>query len=166
MGGDQLDYEDGPSLPATGLLDIKLHINSVISDAHCGARYGTADIRNYYLNSPMQKISYMRISTKYISEGIMTKYALHDKVHNCHIYVEIYKGLYRVKESGIIVFQLLKKLTLHGYSPMQYTHGMWKYDTLPTTFTLATYDFSIKYVNTKHLEQLVAVLRKKYLLSL
>jgi len=36
-GGDKLDYPGDPSSPAEAILDAKLHINSVISDAKHGA---------------------------------------------------------------------------------------------------------------------------------
>ena len=33
LGGDKLDYPEDPSAPAVGLLDTKIHLNSVISDS-------------------------------------------------------------------------------------------------------------------------------------
>ena len=54
MGGDGLDFEEDPSSPAAGLLDIKIHVNSTISDAHRGAQYRVADINNFYLGNPMK----------------------------------------------------------------------------------------------------------------
>ena len=53
VGGDRLDYEDSPSYPAFSLLDTKIMLNSIISDAHKGALYRTADIKNDYLNNHM-----------------------------------------------------------------------------------------------------------------
>jgi hypothetical protein len=47
VGGDRLDaYQDVRS-PAIGLIDTKLHLNSVISDAKDGARYCTGDLKDF-----------------------------------------------------------------------------------------------------------------------
>ena len=45
-GDDKLYYNGNPSSPDAALLDIKIHINSVISDSERGARYLTAGIKN------------------------------------------------------------------------------------------------------------------------
>ena len=53
IGGDRLDYEDDLISPAILLLDTNIMPNSVISDAHNGARYCTANVKSFYLNNPM-----------------------------------------------------------------------------------------------------------------
>lgn len=132
VGGDQLDCKEDPSSPAAGLLDIKIHVNSTISDAHLGAQYGTTDINNFYLNNARKEFRYMHISTKKLPEEVMLEYDLHDNIHNKYVYVEICKGMYGLKEAGLIAFQrLVKNLTPFGYSPMCYTPGLWKHNTLP-----------------------------------
>jgi hypothetical protein len=53
VGGDRLDYPaDNASSPAVSMLDTKVHLNSIISDAHKGARYLCMEISNYYLSNP------------------------------------------------------------------------------------------------------------------
>ena len=44
VGGEKLDYPADPSAPAVGLLDTKIHLNSVISYSKKGARYFVANI--------------------------------------------------------------------------------------------------------------------------
>ena len=68
VGGKKLDYPEDPSAPAVGLLDTKIHLNSVISDSKKGARYFVADINNYYLNNMLIHLQYMRIHAKYFTE--------------------------------------------------------------------------------------------------
>ena len=104
VGGNKLEYEDDPSSPAAGLLDIKIHLNSTISDASKGARYATADIENMYLNNPMKTYRYMRIPIVDIPNEILQKYNIKHLIHNGHIYVEIRKGMYGLKEAGIIAY--------------------------------------------------------------
>ena len=59
--GENIIYNGNPRSPETSLLDLKIHLNSVISDACKCTRYFTADIINYYLNNPMAKFQYMRL---------------------------------------------------------------------------------------------------------
>ena len=94
VGGDRLDYEEDPSSPAVSLLDTKIMLNSVISDAHKGARYCTADIKNFYLNNPMSTFRYMRIPLKYINPEIMVEYDINSVDFNEYVHVEIHKGMY------------------------------------------------------------------------
>ena len=48
IGGDVLEYENNASSPAASLLETKLLLNSVISDAHAGARFMTADLKDFH----------------------------------------------------------------------------------------------------------------------
>ena len=43
VGGDKLNYPEDPNAPAVGLLDTKIHLNSVISDLKKGAIYFVDD---------------------------------------------------------------------------------------------------------------------------
>ena len=49
VGGDKLEYDGNPSSPTISLLNTKIFFNSVISDAHKGAKFATVDIKNHYL---------------------------------------------------------------------------------------------------------------------
>ena len=66
VGGDRLDYWDNAASPAASLLETKLMINSVISDAHRGARFMSLDIKDHFLQSILPEPEYMRIHSKYI----------------------------------------------------------------------------------------------------
>ena len=88
-------------------MDIKIHLNSTISDAVRGARYATADIENYYLNNPMKFFRYMRIALKDIPPEIIIEYNLLSIAHNGYVFIEISKGMYGLKEAGIIASNAL-----------------------------------------------------------
>ena len=49
IGGDVLEYENNASSPAASLLESKLIIDSVISDAQSGAQFMTADLKDFFL---------------------------------------------------------------------------------------------------------------------
>ena len=72
VGGEKLTYNGDPSSLEISLLDLKIHLNSVISDARKVDRYLTADIIDYYLNNPMVNYQYMRIHLKDIIRCYIT----------------------------------------------------------------------------------------------
>jgi len=47
--------------PVASLLETKLILNSVISDADKGARFLTADVKDFFLAMPMQKPEFMKV---------------------------------------------------------------------------------------------------------
>ena len=53
VGGDQLDYLGNQSSPAASLLETKMLLNSVISDAKDGARFMTMDLKDHFLQSTL-----------------------------------------------------------------------------------------------------------------
>ena len=70
VGGDRLTYNDDAGSPAANLLETKILINSIISDAAKGARFMTADVKDFFLNSPMKRAEYMKTSYKHFPRDI------------------------------------------------------------------------------------------------
>ena len=79
-GGDKLTYDGDAGAPAASLLETKLMINSVISDAKDGARFMSCDLKDFFLATPMVNPEYMRILYKYIPHDIRTMYNLDSKL--------------------------------------------------------------------------------------
>jgi len=129
------------------MLDAKLHINSTISDAHKGARHLGLGIKNYYLGVPMDYYQYIRVQENVIPKEIWDDPGYEIPISDDgYIYLKIHRGMYGLKEAGIIAFnQLVKKLAPSGYEPMPFTPGLWKYLTRKTTFVLCVNNFSVKY---------------------
>ena len=65
-----LDYFGDASSPAASLLETKLLINSVISDAHRGAQFCTLDVKDFFLQSLLEEPEYLRIHQKYFLPDI------------------------------------------------------------------------------------------------
>jgi hypothetical protein len=168
VGGDRLDaYQDVRS-PAVGIIDTKLHLNSTISDAKHGARYCTADLKDFFLVSDMKVYQYMRIHRKYVTQEIMDEYDLKDEHFDSkgYVYMEIRKGMYGLKEASILAYEQLKEhLAPHGYAPARFTPGLWCHKTKRTTFTLAVDDFGIKYFTKADADHLFAAIESKYVLT-
>ena len=49
----------------------------------------TADAANFYLETPMERKEYLRISVELIPQEFMDLYGLHDKVKNGYVCCEI-----------------------------------------------------------------------------
>ena len=110
VGGDKFTCEFDVASPAASVLETKLILNSVISDAHKGARFLTLDIKDFFLCSALDDPEYMRIRAKYFSNVFREKYNLNQKI-NCdgYIYCMIQKGMYGLKQAGILAYKQLVK---------------------------------------------------------
>ncbi len=76
VGGDRLSYNQDPGSPATSLVETKILLNSVISDAHRGARFISYDLKDYFLATPMDRPEFMKVKLKYFPDDIINKYQL------------------------------------------------------------------------------------------
>ena len=61
--------------------------NSVISTP--GSRYICADVKIFYLETPLDRYEYMRMPVKLIPQEFIDLYNLTPKVKNGYIYIEI-----------------------------------------------------------------------------
>ena len=69
----------------------------------------TMDISNFYLNLPLSRPENIRLKISDISEEIIDKYHLREKVTEAgHVYIESNKGMYGLLQTGLIANQLLK----------------------------------------------------------
>ena len=133
-GGDRLDCPYNVSSPAVSMPNAKLHINSTISDAHLGARYLGINISNFYIGADMPYHQYMRVHPSKIPKEIWDEYDI-NIAPDGFVYLDIRKGMYGLKESGVLAFnKLVKALAPHGYEPIPNTTGLWIHKTRKTTF--------------------------------
>ena len=166
IGGDKLEYDKDTASPTANLLDTKILINSTISDANCGARFMSLDIKDFFLNSPLpvEDREYMKIHSRYFSEEYKTMNNLHDKVNkDGFIYCEIILGLYGLKQAAILAYRQLKeRLEPAGYFPIKESNGLWAHQSRKTIFALCVDDFGIKYFSKNDAEHLINTLKNYY----
>jgi Reverse transcriptase (RNA-dependent DNA polymerase) len=122
---------------------IKILLNSVVSTP--GAKFCTADITNFYLNTPMEREEYVRIAINLIPPEIIKEYNLMKLVDaNGAVLARVDKGMYGLAQAGMLANKLLKDcLAKHGYHECTHTPGLWRHETRPIIFTLAVDDFGI-----------------------
>ena len=105
-------------------------------------------LKNFYLNTSLERYEYILIPTNMISENIMHEYKLHDLTHNGGILAKIRKSMYGLSHVGRIFHEaLLRHIKQGGYHPTQYTPGLFKHKTKPLAFCLIVDDFGVKYNN-------------------
>jgi hypothetical protein len=161
VGGNHVDYKGDISTKTADLTTAKCLFNSAISTP--GAKFMTADIKYFYLNTPMNRYEYMRIPEKDTPATIMTQYNLAPLLHNGAVYVEIRKGMYGLPQAGRIANdQLLTFLAQDRYHQAPNTPGLFTHITRPATFSLVVDYFGIKYVGREHAKHLVTTLQKFY----
>ena len=161
VGGNLIDYPGELTTRTAGLTTTKILWNSVLSTP--GAKYMCADIKNFYLETPLDRFEYMRMRIALIPEDIIEHYNLRSKEKNGYVYLEIRKGMYGLPQSGILANKLLKKrLATAGYYELPHTPGLWKHVTRPIAFTLVVDDFGIRYVGDEHARHLCDALKKEY----
>ena len=71
------------------------------------ARYITAGIKNYYLNNTMAHFQYMKIPINHITQEMRDEYNINNIALDDHVHTEIRKGIYILKEAGILAFNQL-----------------------------------------------------------
>ena len=167
VGGDRLDYNYDAGSPAASILETKLTINSVISDANQGARFMGADLKDFFLASPMKEPEYMRIHSRFFPPDVRKQYNIDSLIaSDNYVYIRIKKGMYGLIQAATLAYKNLKKnLEPHGYYPCPNTEGLWKHVSRRTTFCLCVDDFGIKYFSKEDVNHLLASLRQNYKIS-
>jgi len=164
VGGDRVDYPGDVSTKTADLATVKTLLNSTISTP--GARFMTGDLKDFYLNTPLDRYEYMRMPVNIIPESIMLQYNLEPLVHNGYVYTEIRKGMYGLPQAGKIANDRLTTfLAPYGYKPTPITPGLWRHTTKDLAFTLVVDDFGVKYTNQADAKDLMTTLNKLYRVS-
>ena len=162
VGGNLNDYPDPVTTRTCDLVTFKMHINSTLSRPK--RKYCSFDVKNFYLNTPMEHSEYMKIQLAQIPDEIITEYNLKNKAHhNGAVYIEIRKGMYGLAQASMLANKLLKhQLAKHGYYEVHHTPGYWRHMWRPIDFTLVVDDFGMGYKDNEHALHLLQTLRKYY----
>jgi hypothetical protein len=79
------------------------------------------------------------------------------------VYLEIRKGMYGLKQAGLLVNQLLqKRLKPFGYHPARHIPGLWLHNTKSTAFSFVVDDLTVKYVTLADAHHLRNALLRNY----
>jgi hypothetical protein len=162
--GDRLDYSGDIATSTADITTFKILINSTLSTED--AAMMVVDIKNYYLGTPLPRFEYKKMLLSRFPEEIVQNYNLNALAVDGWVYIETRKGMYGLKQAGLLANQLLQtRLAPFGYYPAQHTPGLWLHKTRPISFTLVVDDFAVKYVGKQHAEHLQNALLKTYELT-
>ena len=149
VGGNLLDFTGNLSAPTASVTTAKCVFNSVVSTT--GSRYLLADIKHFYLNNILPDPEFIWIPLKIIPQEIIDTYDLKALVDDQGwIYMRIEKGMYGLKQAGIITNQeLVKHIAPFGYHPVKHTPVLCFHNSKKTFFSLLVDDFCVKYCSTE-----------------
>jgi hypothetical protein len=151
VGGERLDYSGDVATSTADITTFKILIKISTKDAAMIMIY----IKNYYLGTPLPRFEYIKMPLSRFPEEKVQKYNLNALAVDGWVYVEIRKGMYGLKQAGLLANQLLQtRLAPFGYYPARHTPGLWLHKTRPISFTLVVDDFAVKYVGKQHAEHL------------
>ena len=87
VGGNLINNPGELTTRTADLTTKKVMWNSVISTRN--ARYMCADVKNFYLCTPLERYEYMRMPINLIPQEFIDLYDLAPKVKNGYVYIEI-----------------------------------------------------------------------------
>jgi hypothetical protein len=162
LGGILIHYPGDVSVGTAELDTTKILLNSVVSTP--AAKFCTANVTNFYLNTPMERKEYVRITINLIPREIINEYNLKELVNaNGSVLARVDKGMYGLPQAGMLANKLLKeRLDKHGYHETIHTPGLWRHKTCPIMFALVVNNFGIQYVGKQHADHLIAALKQDY----
>jgi hypothetical protein len=105
----------------------------------------------------------MKMLLSHFTAEIVQKYNLNALDVDGWVYIETLKGMYGLKQAGLLANQLLQtRLAPFGYYPACHTPGLWLHKTRPISFTLVVDDFAVKYAVKQYAEHLQNALLRTY----
>jgi hypothetical protein len=108
----------------------------------------------------------MKMLLSRFPEEIVNIYNLNSLAIDGWVYLEIRKGMYGLKQAGLLANQLLQtRLAPFGYYTSRHTPGLWLHKTQPISFRLIVDDFAVNYVGNHHADHLRDALLKTYELT-
>jgi hypothetical protein len=161
VDGNTLGYSGDVATSTADITTFKIVINITLSTED--AAMMMRDIKNYYLGTPLPRFEYMKMLLSRFTEEIVQKYNLNALAVDGWVHIEIRKGMYGLKQAGLLANQLLQtRLAPFGYYPARHTPGLWLHKAQPISFTLVVDDFTVKYMGKQHAEHLRDALLRTY----
>jgi hypothetical protein len=109
---------------------------------------------------------YMKMLLSRFPEEIVQTYNLTALAVDDWVYIEIRKGMYGLKQAGLLANQLLQtRWAPFGNYPARHTPGLSLHKTRPISFSLVVDDFTVKYVGKQHADHLRNALLNTYELT-
>jgi hypothetical protein len=103
VGGNKLDYSGDVATSTADITTFKILIISTLSTKN--AAMMMMDIKNYCIGTPLPRFEYMKMLLSRFREEIIQKYNLNALAVDGWVYIEIRKGMYGLKQAGLLANQ-------------------------------------------------------------
>jgi len=100
VGGNQINFPGDCRTPTADMITVKKLLISVISTRN--PKFMTIDIKDFYLNTPMECTEFMRLKLSDLPDHIIKLYKLSELAHDGYVFVRIQKGMYGLPQAGKI----------------------------------------------------------------
>jgi hypothetical protein len=163
-GGDVSDYHGPTAAQTADMTSIKILWNATVSEE---ANFMSIDIKDFYLGTKLKQNEYMRIHISQIPQESLEKYVTPNLIQDDHVLAEISKGIYGLKQAGLLAQQrLVYHLAEHNYFPISTTSPcIFKHKTRDLVFSLVVDDFGVKYKEKCDVQELLMTLRLLYVVK-
>lgn len=160
VGGDKINFNGPTAAQTADMAAVKILINSVVSDK---AEWATADIKDFYLGTPLARPEYMRIQLQLLSDEVIEQLKLRPFIAGGSILFEIGKGMYGLPQAGLISQErLVDHLDKHGYKQAAHVPCLFRHATRAIAFSLVVDDFGIKYTKKEDLQHFITSMEEIY----
>jgi hypothetical protein len=122
-GRDILNYSGDVATSTAYITTFKILINTTLSTDD--AAMMMLDIKKYYIGNPLPRFEYIKMLLSRFLDEIVQQYNLKALAVDSWVYIEIRKGMYRLKQSGLLAKKLIQtRLTPFRYYPvLNYSHS-------------------------------------------
>ena len=159
-GGDKINYDGPTSAQTADMVAVKILLNSVVSDK---AQWASADIKDFYLGTPLDRPEYMRMQLRFLPDEVLDELNLRQFISRECVLFEITKGMYGLPQAGRIAQErLIGHLAKHGYEQSPLVPCIFRHATRTTAFSLTVDDFGIKFRKREDLEHFIAIMEELY----
>jgi hypothetical protein len=163
-GGDRLPSSCPPSTDVASLTAVNIALNSVVLG---DAFFGTADITDFYLGTPvtlpLSQRQFIRIDIDSYSPAVLARLSLLPFIHsarngNRFVIFRIDQTMYGLKDAGKLSnLRLVSLLSASGFLETA-TPCLFRHVSRPISFVLVVDDFGIKYQNRDDYDHLTHLL--------
>ena len=120
--------------------------------------------KKFYLNNPIPGPEYMKMNISMIPQEVIDQYNIEkSKDNKGWCYTRIHKGMYVLKQAGIITNnELQKHLKPYGYAPVRHTTGLWECKGRDKIFTLVVDNVLVNITSEECVQHITNALKEKY----
>jgi hypothetical protein len=159
IGGDRINYPGRTAANTAAMPVVKILLQSVVSE---DKEWLTIDLKDYYLGTSLPRSEYIRISLRFISPEVISKYDLQRFITRDSILFEVNKGMYGLPQAGLLAQQrTIDHLAKHGYHQTA-TPCLFRHTSNGTDFCLVVDDFGVKYSSLEGVNHLIDTLKLLY----